>query len=74
LKLGDETHFLEIETLNRKTLEALDSLGCLSEASREDISRVMAWQFPMYSLKFTEIRVTEDAIKREQEAAYADYV
>jgi hypothetical protein len=72
LKLHNETHWLEIERLNRKTLEVLDDLGCLSGASKHDICRVMDWQFPMYSLEFTEIRVTEDAIQRERDAA-ADY-
>jgi hypothetical protein len=33
----------------------------------------MDWQWPMYSLDFTEIKVTVDAIQRERDAAYADY-
>jgi hypothetical protein len=73
-RLHDDTHFLEIEILNRKTLEVLDGLGCLSGASKEDISRVMDWQFPMYPLELTEIRVTEDAIQRERDAAFDYYV
>jgi hypothetical protein len=73
LKLRDETHWLEIELLNRKTLEVLDGYGCLSGASKDDIRRVTDWQFPMYSLEFTEIRVTEDAIQRERDAA-VDYI
>jgi len=28
----------------------------------------------MYSLDFTEIKVTEDAIQRERDAVYADYI
>jgi hypothetical protein len=74
LKLHDQTHCLEIKALNRKTLETLEGLGYLSGASREDISRVMDWQYPMYSLEFTEIRVTEDAIQRERDAAFDYYV
>jgi hypothetical protein len=72
LKLDDQTDSLAINALTRRTLETLHERGCLSEASDEDISRVMDWQFPMYSLEFTELRVTEDAIQREREAAF-DY-
>jgi len=73
-KLDDQTHVMEIKALNRRTLEKLGELGHLSKASEEDIRRVMDWQWPMYSLDFTEIKVTEDAIRRERDPAYADYV
>ncbi len=73
-KIDDQTHVMEIKALNRRTLEKLEELGHLSEASEEDVRRVMDWQWPMYSLDFTEIKVTDDAIQRERDAAYADYV
>jgi hypothetical protein len=74
LKLDHQMHYSEIEARNRRTLEALEGLGYQLEASRERVRRVMDWQWPMYSLDFTEIKVTEDAIQRERDAAYADYV
>lgn len=74
LKLDDQMHYSEIEARNRRTLEAAGELGCQLEASKEEVRRVMDWQWPMYSLDFTEIKVTEDAIQRERDAAYADYV
>jgi hypothetical protein len=70
LKLDYEMRRQEINALTRKTLETLNDQGCLSGASDEDVRRVMEWQFPMYSLEFTEIRVTEDAVQRERDAAY----
>jgi hypothetical protein len=74
LKLDDQMHYSEIEARNRRTLEALEELGYQLEASKEEVRRVMDWQWPMYSLDFTDIKVTEDAIQRERDAAYADYV
>jgi NAD(P)H-dependent FMN reductase len=74
LKLDDQMHYSEIEARNRRTLEAAEELGYQLEASKEEVRRVMDWQWPMYSLDFTEIKVTEDAIQRERDAAYADYV
>jgi hypothetical protein len=74
LKLDDQMHYSEIEARNRRTLEALEGLGYQLEASKEEVRRVMDWQWPMYSLDFTEIKVTEYAIQRERDAAYADYV
>ena len=71
--LDERMHYSEIEALNRQTLEKLEELGYVSEASEDDIRRVMNWQWPMYSLDFTEIKVTEDAIQRERDAAYDDY-
>jgi hypothetical protein len=65
-------HYSEIEVLNRRTLETLEELGYLSKASEEDVRRVMDWQWPMYSLEFTEIPVTEDEIQRERGTGYAD--
>jgi hypothetical protein len=74
LTLDDRMHCSEIKALNRRTLEALEGLGFLSKASEEDVRRIMDWQWPMYSLELTEIRVTEDAIQRERDAVYADDV
>ena len=74
LTLDDRMHCSEIKVLNRRTLETLEGLGYLSKASEEDVRRIMDWQWPMYLLELTEIRVTEDAIQRERDAAYADYV
>jgi hypothetical protein len=74
LKLDDETHRQELNAMTYRTLEALHDRGCGSGASDEDVRRVMDWQFPMYSLEFTEIRVTEDAIQRERDAAFDYYV
>jgi hypothetical protein len=74
LKLDDQMHYSEIEARNRRTLEAAEELGYQLEASKEEVRLVMDWQWPMYSLDFTEIKVTEDAIQRERDAAYADYV
>jgi hypothetical protein len=73
-KLNDKTHRQEIDAAIQRTLETLDNLGCLSGASEQDVRRVMDWQWPMYSLEFGEIRVTEDELQRERDAAYADYV
>jgi hypothetical protein len=74
LKLDHETHRQELNPLTHRTLETLHDRGCWSGASDEDVLRVMDWQFPMYSLEFTEIRVTEDAIQRERDAAFDYYV
>jgi hypothetical protein len=73
-KLNDKTHRQEIDAAIQRTLETLDNVGCLSGASEQDVRRVMDWQWPMYSLEFGEIRVTEDELQRERDAAYADYV
>jgi hypothetical protein len=74
VQIEDDTHRQEIDAAIRRTLEMLDALGCLTQASQEDVRRVMNWQFPMYSLDLAEIRVTEDALQRERDAVYADYV
>lgn len=74
LVLDDQLHYSEIEALNRQTLETLDGLGYLSKAAEEDVRRIMGWQWPMYSLELSKISVTKDAIRRERDAAWADYV
>lgn len=73
-KLDNQTHVMEVKALNRRTREKLEQLGHLSEASEEDVRRAMDWQWPMYSLDFGEIKVTENALQAERDAAYADYV
>jgi hypothetical protein len=72
LTLDERMHYSEIEALNCRTLETLEEHGHLLKALEPDVRRVIGWQWPMYSLEFTEIRVTEDEIQRERGAGCAD--
>jgi AbiV family abortive infection protein len=55
--LTDQTTWNEVRQVNQRTLEALESLGALEEASRDVYEQVIdGWQFPMYGLDLSAIK------------------
>jgi len=69
LALEAETSWLEIEKLNKATLDRLKERGLFENVSDEDIRRVIDWQFPMYPLDFVPIRVTKEEFEEERARA-----
>jgi hypothetical protein len=66
LNLDEHTHWQEIAELNEHTLHELHKLGSVDKASNKDIQLVCDWQFPMYSLDFTEIPVEEASLEQQR--------
>jgi AbiV family abortive infection protein len=65
--IGSEMPWQELRDLNHKTLERLDSKGLLQERSqREYESLVDWWQFPLYSLDMSLLKVNIELLREKQ--------
>ena len=62
-----ETHFSAIRELNVRTLRTLDERGLLAEQSSDVYSWIAnEWQFPMYGLDLSKIKVDLEMLRERQ--------
>ena len=60
------THFQEIRKLSYSTLKSMESRGLLEHPSSIYSWLLDEWQFPMYDLDLSEITVSRDALREQQ--------
>jgi hypothetical protein len=57
----------QLRQLNHGTLERLDSINLLQERSERDYQQLVdRWQFPLYTLDLTFLRVDIEALRERQ--------
>jgi hypothetical protein len=70
LDLKPDTHWQEIATRNRATLQRFDDRGWLADATQGDVRRALDWPWPLYDLDLSIRPVDLDAMVAERARYY----
>ncbi|MET7720676.1 hypothetical protein [Streptomyces mirabilis] len=69
ISLADDTHWVEVERVNRSILEKLHAAGlCSADLTQQDLRLALEhWTFPLGGLDLTAIKVTKTELLAERE-------